>query len=77
MGRMNAYRVLVRRSEETRPLGKTRHRWEDNIKMDLRETGWGGMNWSHLAQVREQWCALVNMVMKFWVPENVEKLMSS
>jgi hypothetical protein len=40
----------------------------DNIKMDLRETGWGGMNWIDLAQDRDQWRALVNMVMNLWAP---------
>jgi hypothetical protein len=39
-----AYRIMVRKPEGKRPLGRTRHRWEDNIKMDLRETGWGGMD---------------------------------
>jgi hypothetical protein len=50
------------------PLGRPTHRWEDNIKIDLRETGWGGMDWIHLAQDRDQWRALVNMVMNIWVP---------
>jgi hypothetical protein len=49
-------------------LGRTRCRWEDNIKMDLREVGWGGMDWIHLAQDRDQWRALVNMVMNLQVP---------
>jgi hypothetical protein len=55
----NAYRILVRK----RPLGGPRRRWVDNIKMDLREIGWGGMDWIDLAQVRDQWRVLVNMVM--------------
>jgi hypothetical protein len=46
----NAYRILVAKPEEKRPLGRPRRRWEDNIKMDLRETGWGGMHWIDLAQ---------------------------
>jgi hypothetical protein len=45
-----------------------RHRWVDNIKMDLREIGWGGMDWIYLAQTRDQWRALINMVMNPWVP---------
>jgi hypothetical protein len=49
----NAYRILVRKPEGKRPLGRPRRRWEDNIKMDLRETGRGGMDWSDLAQDRE------------------------
>jgi hypothetical protein len=51
-----------------RPLGRTRHRWEATIKMALRETGWGGMDWISLAQDRHQWRDLVNKVMKFQVP---------
>jgi hypothetical protein len=46
-------------------LGSPRHRWEDNIKMDLRETDWGSMDWTNLAQNMDQWQALVNMVMNF------------
>jgi hypothetical protein len=48
---------------EKRPLGRTRHRWEDNIKMDLRETGIDGVNWIRLAQDKIQWGAFVNTVM--------------
>jgi hypothetical protein len=46
----NAYRILVGRSEGKRPLGRPRHSWVDNIKMDLRQIGWGGMDWIDLAQ---------------------------
>jgi hypothetical protein len=49
----NAYRILVGKPEE-RPLGTSRPRWVDNIKMDLRETGWDGMGWIDLAQERDQ-----------------------
>jgi hypothetical protein len=52
------YRVSVGRSKGKRPLGRPRHRWEDNIKMDLREVGIGGVNWIRLAQDRVQWQAL-------------------
>jgi hypothetical protein len=45
----NLYRILEGKPEGKRPLGRPRRRWEDNIKMDLREIGWGGMDWSHLA----------------------------
>jgi hypothetical protein len=58
--RRNAYRILVGKSEENRPLGRTRGRWEDNIKMNLREIGWVRMDWIDLAQDRGQWEALVN-----------------
>jgi hypothetical protein len=64
----NAYRVPVGKPEGERPLGRPRHRWEDNIKMDLSQIGWGGMNWIHLVQDRDQWRTLVNTVMKLRVP---------
>jgi hypothetical protein len=54
--------------EGKRPLGRPRRRWVDNIKMDLRETGWDGMDWIDLAQDRDQWRALVNTVMNLPVP---------
>jgi hypothetical protein len=60
-----------------RPLGRPRRRWEDNIKMDLRETGWGGMDWIDLAHYRDQWKALVNAVMNLRVPQNSGKFLSS
>jgi hypothetical protein len=59
----NPCRILVGKPEGKRPLGRTRCRWDDNIKMVLREIGWNGMNWIDLAQDREQWRALVNTVM--------------
>jgi hypothetical protein len=62
------YRVLVGRPEGKRPLERPRHRWEDNIKMDLREIGIDGVNWILLAQDRVQWRAFVNTVMNLWVP---------
>jgi hypothetical protein len=63
-----AYRILVGKSEVKRPLGRLGHRWEDNIRMDLREMGWCVMDWINLAQNGDQWEALVNMVMTLWVP---------
>jgi hypothetical protein len=59
---------LVGRPEGKRPLGKPRRRWEDNIKIDLREIGIDGANWIRLAQDRVQWRAFVNKVMKLRVP---------
>jgi hypothetical protein len=50
----NAYRILVGKPEGKRPLGRPRRRWADNIKMDLREIGWDGMDWIELAQDRDQ-----------------------
>jgi hypothetical protein len=58
-----AYRILVGKPEGKRPLGRPGSTWEDNIKMDFRETGWGGMDWIDLAQDRDQWRALVDTVM--------------
>jgi hypothetical protein len=51
-----------------RPLGKDRGRFEDNIRMDVRETGWEGVDWMQLAQDRYQWQAFVNKVMNLLVP---------
>ena len=62
------YRVLVGKPERKRPLGKPRRRWEDDIKMDLQEVGYGGMDWIDLDQDRDRWRALVNAVMKLRVP---------
>jgi hypothetical protein len=63
----NAYRILVGKSEGTRPLGRPRRRWVDNIKMNLREIGWGTMDWVDLTQDRDQWRALSNTVMNLRV----------
>jgi hypothetical protein len=63
------YRVLVARSKRNRPLGRPRHRWEDNIKMDLREIGIDEANWIQLAQDRVQWRDCVNTVMELRVPQ--------
>ena len=62
------YKVLVGKPEEKRPLGKPRHRWEDNIKMDLQEVGYGGMDWIDVAQDRDRWRAFVNAVMSIRIP---------
>jgi hypothetical protein len=66
--RRGAYRVLVGKPEEKRPLGRPRHRWEDNIKMDLQESGYGGVDWIDLAEDRDRWRALVNAVTNLRVP---------
>jgi hypothetical protein len=63
-----AYNILVGRPEGRRPLGRPRCRWEDNIKMDLWEIWFGGVDWIHLAQDRDIWLALVNTVMNLVVP---------
>ena len=64
------YKILVGKPEGKRPIGRPRHRWEDNIKMDLQEVGWGHMDWIELAQDRDRWRALVNAVMDPRVPWN-------
>jgi hypothetical protein len=62
------HRVLVGKPEGKKPLGRPRHRWEDNVRMDLQEVGCGGMDWIGLVQDRPMWRALVNAVMNLWVP---------
>ena len=66
--RRGVYRVLVGKPEGKRPLGRPRRRWEDNIKMGLQEEGCGGMDWIELAQDRDRWRALSNVVMNLRVP---------
>jgi hypothetical protein len=66
--RRGAYRALVGKPLARTSLGRPRRGWEDNIKMDLREVGWGGMDWIYLAQDRDRWRALVNAVMNVRVP---------
>jgi hypothetical protein len=64
----NAYRMLVGKTAGKRPLGRPRRTWVDNIKINLREIGLDGVDWSDLAQDRDQWRALVNTVMNIQVP---------
>jgi hypothetical protein len=64
---MLLYILLVEKPEGKTPLGRPSHRWVDNIKMHLREIGWGGMDWIDLAQDRYQWRVLVNTIMNLWV----------
>jgi hypothetical protein len=66
----------VEKPEGERPLGRLRHRWVDNIKMDLRETGWDGMDWIDLTQDKDQWRALVNTVMNLLVSSNTGNFLS-
>jgi hypothetical protein len=63
----NVYRVLVGNTDGKRPLERSRRRWEDGIKMDLREIGWEGVKWIHLAQDRDPCRAVVNAVMNLGV----------
>jgi len=63
------YRVLVGRSDGRIPHGSSRNRWKDNIKIDVEEVGWGGLNWIGLAQDRDSWRAIVNVVINPVAPE--------
>ena len=71
------YSFLMGKPDGKRPLGRSRHRWEDNIKMDLQEVGCGGMDWIGVVQDRDRWWALVNAVMNLQVPENAGNLLAN
>jgi hypothetical protein len=68
MEKRNVYRILVGKPKRKRPLERLRRRLLDNIKIDLREIGWDGMDWIDLSQDRDRWRALVNVVMNLRVP---------
>jgi hypothetical protein len=72
-----ACRVLVGRPEENRLLGRPRHRMEDNIKMHLQDVEWGDMDWIDLAQGRDRWRDLVNVVMNLRVLQSAENFLTS
>jgi hypothetical protein len=74
MSRRVAYRVLVEKTEVRKSPGRSRHRWEDNIAMDLREVGCVGMDWP---QDRDRWRALVNAGIKLPVSQNAWKFLTS
>jgi hypothetical protein len=63
----NVYSVLMGKPEGKRPLERPRRRWEDGIRMDLKEIGWRSADWIQLAQDRDRWQALVNTVINLWV----------
>ena len=75
--RRGIYRILVGKPEGKRPLGRPRHRWEDNIKMDLQEVECRGMDWIELAQDRDRWWALVHVVMNRRAPYNAGNFLTS
>jgi hypothetical protein len=75
-GKRNACRILVGQPEGKIPLRSPKCRWVDNIKMDHREIGLGGMDWIDLAQDRDQWRALVSAVMNLWIPLNAGNFLS-
>jgi len=67
-GRDGKCTLFVAKPEGKRPLRRPRHRWEDNIKMDIMEICWEGVNWIYLAQEKDHWKTLMNMGISFWVP---------
>ena len=75
--RRGVYRVLVRKPKGKRLLGRPRHRWEDTIKMDIQEVGWGVMDWIDLAQDGDSWRALLNAVINLQVPQNAGNFLTS
>ena len=73
--RTGVYRVLMGKPQGKRPIERPRRRWEDNIKMDLQEAEWGGMDWNDLVQDKDKWQALVNAVITLWVPSSRRTLL--
>jgi hypothetical protein len=71
------HRVLVGKPEGRGPLGRHRHRWENNIKMDFQEVVCGGMDWIYVAQDWDRWRALVNVVKNLRVPYNARNFLTS
>jgi hypothetical protein len=72
----NAYNILVGKPDGKRPFGRPGRRWEDNIRMDLREKCWKVVDWMHLDQDKEEWQAFVEMVMNLLVPYKVENFLN-
>jgi hypothetical protein len=72
----NAYKILVVIPEGKRPLGRPGHGWENNIRMDLRQIGWEGVDLMHLAQNRDHWRDRVNTAMNLWVPYEAENFLT-
>jgi hypothetical protein len=72
----NRYRLLIRKPERNRPLGRQRHGCVDDVKMGVGEIAWGDLDWFGLPQDREKWRALVNAAMVLWVPQHSGKLSS-
>jgi hypothetical protein len=73
----NVHNILVGKPEGKRPLVRARHRWKDNIRMDLRAIGWEGVEWMYLAQDRVQWWDFVNTVMNLRVAEKAGNFLTS
>ena len=75
--RRDAYRILVLKPKGKRQLGKLAHRWENNIRMDLKEIRWKGVDWIELLQYRGKWWAVVNTVMNPQVPYNAGNFLTN
>jgi hypothetical protein len=73
----NAYNILVGKPEGNRPLGRPRSMWEDNIRIYLREIGWEGVVWIHIAQDKDQWRDLVNTAMNLRFHKKRENFLTS
>ena len=69
MRKIGAFKILTGKPIGKRPLGRPRRRWEDNVRMDLEEIGMNVGNWVGLAQDRDYWRALVNLILNLWVPQ--------
>jgi hypothetical protein len=78
MGEMrNVHKIMFRKPEGRRPLGRPIRRWEGDIKMDHRDIGWEVVNWIHLAQDRDQWRTLVTTVINLWIPQKAGNFLTS
>jgi hypothetical protein len=73
----SAYKISVEWREEKSPLGRHSLRWEDNIRLDLREIRWEVVDWFHLAQDRDHWRSLMNTVMNLWISLKAGNFLSS
>jgi hypothetical protein len=69
--------ILARKHRRLKPPGRTRRSWEDNIKMDVREIGWSGVDWISLAQDRDKWPAVVKTVMLLRLPQDEGNFLTS
>jgi hypothetical protein len=76
-GNFFIYHVLMWNSEGKKSLGRSRRKWEDNVKIDLQEVGCGAIDWIKLAEDRERWRALLNAVMNLRVPYNTGNFLTS
>jgi hypothetical protein len=73
----NSYKNVVEKREGERPVGRSRLRWEDGVRMDLKETGWEVVDWIHLAQDMDHWRAVMYIIMNLRFPQNAGNFLSS